>query len=389
MKNKPSQELIEKYLNGNATLEERRYVEAALNRHMDQSESLRTSKELVEASTRIKRNLFGNSEKPVLHLNRMLPYAAAAIILFLGFVLWRWQIKESKMAVDSAAEQQIVDAQQVLPGSNRATLSFDDGQGVTLDESQQGIVMSDGGITYRDGSSLRKDKSGIRPISHATLTTPKGGTYQITLPDGSKVWLNAASSLKYPVKFDDQKRIVELEGEAYFEVKPLKSKAKDKRALLTPFLVKTKRQVVEVLGTGFNVSDYDDEEETKTTLVEGSVNIIANNNTDSMLLSPGQQAVVSKNKTKVRNVDVEQFIAWKEGFFYFDRLPTQVALAQMARWYDIDVKYESTVPNAPIFGMIDRQKNLESVLKSLEISGLTFKLLEIKDRRTLVVLGEK
>ncbi len=389
MKNKPSQELIEKYLNGNATPEEKRYVEAALNRHMDQSEPLRTSKELVEASKRIKQNLFGNSEKPMLRLTGMLPYAAAAIVLFLGFVFWRWQIKESKMAMDSVAEQQIVDAQQVLPGSNRATLSFDDGQGVTLDESQHGIVMSDGSITYRDGSSLLKDKSGNRSLSHATLTTPKGGTYQITLPDGSKVWLNAASSLKYPVKFDDQQRMLELEGEAYFEVKQLKSKAKDKGALFTPFLVKTKRQVVEVLGTGFNVSDYDDEEETKTTLVEGSVHIVANNNTDKLLLTPGQQAVVSKNKTKVRDVDVEQFIAWKEGFFYFDRLPTQVALAQMARWYDIDIKYESIVPNAPIFGMIDRQKNLESVLKSLEISGLKFKLVEIKGRRTLVVLGEK
>lgn len=387
MKNKPSQELIEKYLDGNATVEEKIYVEAALNRHMEQSDALRTSKELVKASKRIKRHLFGDIEKPVLRLNRLLPYAAATIVLFLGFVFWKWQIQDGNNALNTTTQQVIVDAQQVLPGRNRATLSFDGGQEVVLDESQHGIVVSHDGITYRDGSSLLKETSKSRQVSHATLTTPKGGTYQITLPDGSKVWLNAASSLKYPVKFDDQQRIVELEGEAYFEVKPLKSK--EKRALFTPFLVKTKRQLVEVLGTGFNVSDYDNDAETKTTLVEGSVKIVANNDPDKMLLTPGQQAVVSKNKTTLRNVDVEQFTAWKDGFFYFDRLPTEIALAQMARWYDIDVLYKTAIPNPPIFGMIDRKKNLESVLTSLRSSGLKFDLVKINGRRTLVVLGEK
>ncbi len=390
MKNKPSQELIEKYLAGNATIEEKLYVEAALNQHMKGSEALRTSKEIKQASRRVKRHVFDTIDKPVLRItkNRWVPYAAAAIIVCFGFVFWKVYTSQQKLLNDKDFSRG-VDAQQILPGGNRATLSFDDGTSVALDESENGIVMSDEDITYRDGSRLLKENADNRRISYATLTTPKGGTYQITLPDGSKVWLNAASSLRYPLKFDKKQRVVELEGEAFFDITSLPYQGADKHTTLIPFQVKTKRQLVEVLGTGFNVSDYEDDDETKTTLLEGSVRVLRSDAKNSTLLSPGEQAVLSKHKTTIRKVDVEQFIAWKDGFFYFDRLSPQLVLAQLARWYDIDVLYETVAPNTPIFGMIDRKKNLGSVLSSLKISGLNFKLVEIKNRRTLVVLGEK
>ena len=391
MENTDAQQLIERYLAGTATPEERLQVETALNRHMAGSDVLRTEAEIRLSEKRSQKAVFAAIDQS-LNLNlkyRVLPYAAAAVLFLVGLVFWREGGWKKTASEHTSSQQVVVDAGQILPGGNRATLTLDDGRTFTLDENQNGVIVGLDAIAYGDGSALLSEDAGNPHITYAVLTTPKGGTYQVTLSDGTRVWLNAASTLRYPIKFVGAERLVELQGEAYFEVRKQKSRAPHPASSShVPFKVKTQNQVVEVLGTGFNISAYAEDAETKTTLVEGSIHIVANGAKGTVLV-PGQQATLRKSEIRVRKVEVEQFTAWKEGFFYFDRLSPQSALAQLARWYDLDVVYQNTIQKSQIFGMIDRNKSLGAVLKALEKSGLAFQLLESNGRKQLIVLGEK
>lgn len=392
MGNTDAQKLIERYMEGTATPQERLQVEAALNRHMANSDVRRTPEEMAKSTRRSKEAVLAAIELPARSRGlryRALPYVAAAALLIVGLVFWR--IGDGKKdRPDMQTERQTrVDPQQVLPGGNRATLTLADGSTYALDEQQTGVVIGPDAIKYGDGSALLDKEGGDAELTSAVLTTPKGGAYQVTLPDGTKVWLNAASTLKYPTKFTDTERVVELQGEAYFDVTKQQAKGGGPMAgAAVPFKVKTKDQVVEVLGTGFNISAYAEDVETKTTLVEGRVNIVTNGGAGTLLL-PGEQATLRRSKVDVRKVDVEQFTAWKDGFFYFDNLSPQIALAQLARWYDVEVLYQGAIPEKRIFGMIDRGKSLGSVLKSLEKSGLTFRLTEANGHKKLLVQGER
>src|SRR5690606_13352531 len=189
--------------------------------------------------------------------------------------------------------------EDILPGGNRATLTLADGRTINLSEAQTGIVVGDG-ITYLDGTGVL-DNSASSVSTIMSLSTPKGGTYQITLPDGSKVWLNANSTLKYPSRFGGKERVVELEGEAYFDVSQ-QSTANSRQASFVPFLVKTNNQTVEVLGTEFNISAYADDPVTKTTLVEGSVKVSAHAVNASTLLKPGEQGLLLHDRIERKTV---------------------------------------------------------------------------------------
>jgi len=275
----------------------------------------------------------------------------------------------------------------VQPGGNSATLRLADGTLLQLKKQASGIVMGDH-ITYENGESVGttiydKQGTGVDPSKVLLeLTTPLGGMYQITLPDGTKVWLNAASSLKYPMSFAKNERKVTLVGEAFFEVTKDRSR---------PFKVLSKGQEIEVLGTEFNVNAYPENESIKTTLITGKVKLSNDNHAlPPMYLKPGQQSINTDGRDiRIANVDVAPYIAWKEGLFYFDETPISDALRQIGRWYNVEVRYKSNLPQTHFYGRIKRSKPLREVLEVLEESGLRFELSKDRGNTILFVIPQK
>ncbi|WP_353196530.1 FecR domain-containing protein [Parapedobacter defluvii] len=266
-----------------------------------------------------------------------------------------------------------------MPGGNRATLTLADGRTITLDEGRTGIVIAGDAITYNDGDALAEVDEKVK-LTWLELGTPKGGTYQVTLPDGTRVWLNAASTLRYPSRFSDTERLVELTGEAYFSV------TRDSKR---SFKVVSAGQKVEVLGTEFNVSAYSDDPETKTTLVEGKVRLyLANERNQETLekddyveLVPGEQGVTRGENLSKTHVDTALYTAWKSGYFYFKRTPVEEILRQVARWYDVEIKYEGNIPSETLSGDINRDVSLLGLLAILKQSTINVSL----DGRILTV----
>ncbi|MET6996829.1 FecR family protein [Chitinophaga defluvii] len=267
----------------------------------------------------------------------------------------------------------------VAPGSNKAVLTLGDGSVVTLD-SAGNKVLQQGAIAIRQqGGILQYDvQEQAASASINTLVTPRGGQYQLILPDGSKVWLNAASSLRYPTAFNESARTVELQGEAYFEISTQKTGNGEK----VPFFVKTGKMEVEVLGTHFNVMAYPDEQGISTTLLEGAVRL--RNDNMNALIKPGEQGILDSrtNAFKVQPANTDKIMSWKNGIFNFQDNNLAEVMRQLSRWYDIDVVYEKGIPDIVFEGRMGRDLKLSVVLSFLEKSGVHFKLL---DERKLVV----
>lgn len=270
----------------------------------------------------------------------------------------------------------------ILPGGNKAILTLPNGKQIVLTDStikqlanQAGgsIVKAANGILVYKANSLAGNLETGEAIFN-TISTPRGGQYQVILPDGTHVWLNAASSLKFPAAFKGGKRLVELSGEAYFEV------TKNKQM---PFIVSTEDQKVEVLGTHFNVNSYADETSTKTTLLEGSVKVIAQ--AGQKLLTPGEQAQISKNtkSIKVVPVSLEEAVAWKNGYFVFNDEKLESIMHRVSRWYDVDYEFEGNQGNLSFLGVIERSKNISSLLKVLESTGNVH--FKIEGRKIIVM----
>lgn len=319
---------------------------------------------------------------------------AASIVLALsaGAFLW-FQYSEKPIIAKTPAPNQQNIIKDVAPGGDRAVLTLSDGSIIYLDSVQNGILAKQGNINVIKTSKgeIKYSELGNRNlesvVAYNTVTTPKGGQYQIALPDGSKVWLNAASSIKYPTSFNSHERRVVITGEAYFEIAHINSpKETDSRqrvgdggASAIPFIVKTiapsgKETEVEVLGTHFNVNAYTDESSVNTTLLEGSVRIsIAG---QSSILKPGQQSQVgSENKIRVTNeVDLDDVVAWKNGMFQFTSVDIETIMRQVSRWYDIAVEYKGTIPAEKYRGGISRNVNLSQFLKILESSGVHYSI---------------
>lgn len=296
---------------------------------------------------------------------------AAAILIAISIGSHFFQVKKPELAIIEA-KPKVYDKN---PGGNKAVLTLADGSRIVLDDAVNGTITQQGGISISksaDGSiiydmpkiaSLNPEK-----ILFNTIETPKGGKYQIILPDGSKVWLNSVSSLRFPAIFNGKERNVELIGEAFFEV----SKNTDK-----PFIVKTNNMNVFVTGTQFNVMAYSDENYSATTLVEGSVQV--SNLTSNVVLKPGEQVVSNEGaKLSKSTVDVEQSIAWKNGLFQFNNSDMRTVMNQISRWYDVSIEYKGSVPEKHFGGYISRDSKLSQVLKILEISGVKFKIEEKK-----------
>lgn len=274
---------------------------------------------------------------------------------------------------------------EILPASDKAVLELADGSRIGLDSIMPGT------LAYQGGTRISKTQDGfiryivdepnegsVDDLLYNTIRTPRGGKYKVVLPDGSTVWLNAGSAIRYPVAFSRHERVVELTGEAYMEIKRYTTgNGSGKRNI--PFRVYTGDQMVEVLGTHFNIQGYQDEQFIRTTLIEGAIRVsrIKAGAGESLTLKSGQQCVLNSTGriTLVKEARVEEAIAWREGLFRFSRTPISEVMSQLARWYDVEVRYDDFSPEGHMTGFVPRDVPLSRVIKMLEeITDLQFKL---------------
>ncbi|WP_247237774.1 FecR family protein [Telluribacter sp. SYSU D00476] len=382
--------LFDRYYQGTATAQEKEELmalvrtgefDALLEEYLQ--EKWAQSAEGEELFAEVKSNSILNSilehpqqedrgEAKIFKLNWM-QYAAAAVIILTGFGVW-YSFENSQE--NERVQPQIVESSSIRPGGNKALLTLADGSAIALDQVQQGVLarqgdveiskQQDGIVVYSAKSASKSTATGIN-----TLTTPKGGQYEILLPDGSKVWLNASSSIRFPSLFAATERRVEITGEAYFEV------AKDRSK---PFRVRFNDSEVLVLGTSFNIMAYPDEETSKTTLVEGSVSI--SNVHQQAKLVPGQQAaVLSTGQIRTRYIPVDEAVAWRKGMFHFKNAGVEEVARQLARWYDVDIEYQGQVPVKQFTGSVSRQVELSELVGMLRYAGVNCR---IQDKKIII-----
>ena len=305
---------------------------------------------------------------------------AAAVVLVLGTGFLWYQQQRAKLPVSAPL---LATTHDLAPGTNKATLTLADGTTIDLDAARNGVLGQQGKtrlikskdeeLVYQPGQDKRVADSRTSAGNEARynlLTTPRGGQYQLQLPDGSKVWLNAATSLRYPTSFTGADRVVELKGEAYFEItadakKPFKVK------VLKGGAPEAEPLQVEVLGTHFNIMDYDEEPAIRTTLLEGLVRV--SKGSHNVLVKPGEQARLgSSEELRVMAADTEEAVAWKDGMFRFRDAGIGEVMRQLARWYDVEVVYVNGVPRDRFQGEMYRNVNASKILKVLEASGVHF-----------------
>ena len=289
--------------------------------------------------------------------------AAATLIFALGasLLIYRSQKNTKNLLANKPGHIKT----NILPGSNKAILTLANGSKIILDNSRRGKLTSQGTATVNKTNNGQlvyniDNKLPQGTTLYNTATTPRGGQYELVLSDGTKVWLNAASSLKYPVAFSGNERHVELTGEAYFEV------AKNAKM---PFSITVKGTTIQVLGTHFNVLAYSDDNNLVTTLLEGSVKMKKANS--EVIIKPGQQALLTDGQAnyQVSDVNTDMAVAWKNGYFMFDNDNIQNIMKEIARWYDVDVRYNGTPKDQIYGGTVSRFANVTDLLRILELTG--------------------
>ncbi|XHR95527.1 FecR family protein [Mucilaginibacter sp. UC70_90] len=362
--------LYEKHLNGTATREE---LDILLRYQDDFEMYIISEKDDAGSHAEVKRRIFDkledNIEQPTVRQigKRAWWSVAAAIFLFTttGLYFLKFNHKPSTATNNTMAAI----GHNIKPGTNQATLTLANGKTLILTDSLNGELASQAGV------KVSKTKQGEiiytaaangdnQATLYNTLTTKRSEQFQVILPDGSHVWLDAASSLKYPVVFKGDKRMVELTGQGYFEVS---------HNAAMPFIVKTARTEVQVLGTHFNVSAYEDDQIDKTTLLEGLVRIRNHNST--ALLKPGEQALSdNKGNLTVNKADVDQEVAWKNGLFDFRKAGIEEIMVKASRWYDINVIYEGKVPDTRLIGKVSRNVDISSLLETLQFEGIKLRV---------------
>lgn len=292
--------------------------------------------------------------------------AASLALLILGyFALFEPAKDASTVKVERSID--------LNPGENKAILTLSNGKKIKLGTTGSGLLTEDGQAkiyTSEKGALTYIAATETQQILINNITTPRGGQYHLTLADGTNVWLNAASSLTYPSAFQKGKpRIVELSGEGFFEVTP---------NIQDPFVVRYANGMeAVVLGTSFNINTYTDEKATYTTLIKGSLSV-QDPQYKKDILRPGQQSVLSNGKTKIVPADIEEIVAWKEGWFLFNRLELQAILRQLSRWYNIDFDIAGTIGSKQFSGIVSKSNNISEVLKIMENTGVTFTLRDQK-----------
>ncbi|MFX1707279.1 FecR domain-containing protein [Chitinophaga sp. CC14] len=299
---------------------------------------------------------------------------AAAILALLATGTYLFTSSNNKRTIISQVPPK---TDNILPGTNKATLTLSDGSSIILDSAANGAIAQQGNssIIKLANDEIKYDQKGLSQgeIMTNTMSTPAGGQYKLVLPDGTKVWLNAASSISYPVVFIGDNRRIEVSGEVYLEVAPNKNK---------PFIAGLKGGLtVQVLGTSFNINAYADDGEIKTTLVEGRVKVLSSN---SITLKPGQQAIQISNTGELTlrpDADLEKVLAWKNGMFNFTGLDFKLAMKDIERWYNIQVKYEGTIPAFKLKGKMDKGVQLSDLIRFIEGFGLQVR----QEGRTLTI----
>jgi transmembrane sensor len=375
--------LLEKIESGAATAEElARYNE--LYAHFQNNEDWNT--DTMGVQQEIGKLMYGKIyEKTTKTLHRpkiysVFSYAAAVVLIAMCAGLYFYKLKTS--GTRQLKETSLAGRIDLPPGGNKAILTLANGNQISLTDAANGDLVkqshiaitktANGQVVYKVSGTLNNDES--LPLQYNTIATPKGGEYQVLLPDGSKVWLNAASSLKFPTMFASNERMVELTGEAYFEA------AKDQSK---PFIVMAKGTRVEVLGTHFNIMAYADEKVVKTTLLEGAVAL--SKGSSKVTLKPGQEGGMREGERdfKVENIDVAAAVAWKNGLFYLQDDDLESIMRKVSRWYDVDVVYKDVDKDLQFGGTISRYESVSQVLDKLELTGgIHFK---IEGRRILVM----
>ncbi len=373
------EELAEKWLNGTLTREEEaifnQWYEAQSEEEIPvEGESRVAFRDMMLAQIKHVRQdkdvkfMPEHSGKTALR-RWLLPLSAVAAMLIIIFGLF-WYARQPGT---SSGKGQIV-VQDVKPGGNKAVLTLANGQTIILDTAQNGQLASQGNMTvtkadsgllvYQTESTKQRAENSV---SYNTLTTPKGGKFQVVLPDGTKVWLNTASSIRYPVAFTGGERKVEITGEAYFEVV---HNAK------MPFKVQAGTLLIEDIGTHFDVNSYGDEPDSKVTLLEGSVKVSLSSSQPGRILKPGQQAHIDNSGIMriISNANMNGAVAWKNGLFDFSGSDLKGIMRQMERWYNISVVYAPGLPDYQFGGQTYMNTNLSEVLKVLELNGIHFKL---------------
>jgi len=380
MKNIKAEELLNKFREGNCTDEEKALIEYWAHNLGVDGESGLSETDIINAQSEMWLHIDPEKKRTVVkHLSWL---SAAAAILILVSIATLFIIRPGKKDEQSIASASF---DKIKPGGNKAILTLANGKKIVLNDASNGKIAEQSGIRISkkaDGqlvySIVGSNTGADGKLAYNIIETPRGGQYQINLPDGSKVWLNAASSLRFPVKFDDKRREVQLSGEGYFEIKhlePVKGES-------VPFLVKTispaagrSGQTVEVLGTHFNINAYDDESTIKTTLLEGSVRVTALSDRiptpGSKLLKPGQQSVLGLSDIAVVAADTEAAVAWKNGYFRFNDENLESIMRKISKWYDVDVVYEDDkLRKEPFSGVITRFGSASELLKNLELTGV-------------------
>lgn len=357
-----AKELFIKYKQGSCTDEEIDMIYSWYNHTKEDFDISAITIEDVEAA---KQNIWSNlpvnessSQKKSLSNFQSTLFKVAASVIITLMTLSIYYIFNNKNYPSSAYTELIV------PGTTKATLTLADGQKIDLEGADNGLISSnnelnivkteDGKIVYNSTGNTNNE------MNWNILSIPVGGYYSIILSDGTVVWLNSKSILKFPERFLGSERVVELsEGEAYFDVKTITG---------WPFIVKVNHQEVEVLGTHFNVNGYDDEAHLTTTLLEGSIKL--SNGKYSEVLLPNQQAISNNNSIKVHTVDANNYIGWVNNDFVFKNDNLGSIMRKISRWYDVEVSYPDELSNLKFSGTISRTKKIGEVLRIMELTGM-------------------
>lgn len=365
--------LLARSLNGTATIEERDLLDEYLTR-MSSKDPGELNPAEIEVITgklfnKLQENLAHEQVGPERRIGRrwLKPVTAAAALLLVVLCSW-WVYRQVTGTVqhDRVIAQVPTLVNDLTPGGDRAILTLSDGSRIELTEDRNGVIGNEGSATISQGGNMLvykalQQQQPSAMIAYNTMATPKGGQYQLHLADGTKVWLNSLSSIKFPTSFTAaRERRITITGEAYLEV------ARDPSR---PFHVEVNGMDVAVLGTKFNINAYQDEPQLTTTLVEGAVRLYYSGGMKT--LAPGDQARVAGNAIKVESdADIDQALAWKNGMFYLNGTNIQEIMRQVSRWYDAEIIYEDDAKDMDFFGVISRRQNVSELLKVIEKTGV-------------------
>lgn len=369
------QSLMDKYLTNSITAEEKELLFAMIRSGQQLSalekavnEALDTPMEIPE-DIALREEIFAYiqaNKQPVKQIRYWQRYAAAAALLLLiatGVYYWLQPPAHSPRPAATYIST-------AKPGANKAILTLADGSSITLDSAGNRQLQQGSTSVRQQGSRLVYDVQGSPPgVSYNVLRTPRGGQFQVTLPDGTKAWLNAASSVRYPTAFTGKERKIEITGEVYLEVSPFNTGT----AEAMPFVVVSAHQQVTVLGTQFNINAYEDEGTTSTTLIAGKVKVTAQNGNAGIILAPDQQAVIAHSSAiaaiPVKQVETSKVIAWKNGYFDFEEERMAVVLRLLSRWYNVDFEADPAILHLKFSAVIARSSQISEVLSLLSATG--------------------